>query len=727
MTRQLRNRPAEAGRAARLAPILGAALFFGVACGSDPTIVLPGPVEVIVAGGDSQYGTPGQTLPAPLHVVVRSLTTQLPATGRTISWRVVSGDGQITAPTVSVTDSTGSARATLRLGTSTGEIVVRARVEGEGGGGAEFRLFTVDRPVLDPLPVTTAAPGGSLTLTGSNFSPDPEQNVVLFSGVRGRVTAASGTALTVTVPPCLPERGVDVRVQLGTLASAARMLSVEAGGVVEDPAVGDDFEASDPEGYSCFTLPGDGTAEYLVVAQAAGSIGAAQYPVTLFGLNSGAVAAPLAIDGSEAWLDRTGVVQVRGPRPEGWWREPFARWAGGTDDVQGLWDERLRALEGDALALRGPVQGLEGGPAAVEAPARVPSVGERRTFQVFDAPGSFTQIEAVARVVGARAALFVDEAAPSGGYTDDDLRYYSDLFDEGIEPVVSDAFGAASDLDGNERIIILFSPAVNALTPRGAGGFVAGFFFGVDLLPEQQGSNAAEIFYTLVPDPSGIFSDPRPKAALLDVIPAVLGHEYQHMVNFNERVLKLDAPANDAIWLSEGLAQYAEELVARSYEGGGDAASAELFREGVRRRSRRYLTRPDTVSVLISAGQGSLAERGAGYLLTTYLADRFGADLPGRLTRTTRTGVKSVEFETGTNWPPLLSDWWAATLAGWHRRRNRVCWSTRPSICRGFLTDPYPLEPSARGRGSDFNRGAVPAVVIREVLHCDSLDRRDRP
>ena len=80
-------------------------------------------------------------------------------------------------------------------------------------------------------------------------------------------------------------------------------------------------------------------------------------------------------------------------------------------------------------------------------------MGERRTFQVFDAPGSFTEVEAVARFVGARAALFVDVTAPSGGYTDDDLRYFSDMFDDRIEPVVTGSFGETSDLDGNDRIV----------------------------------------------------------------------------------------------------------------------------------------------------------------------------------------------------------------------------------------------------------------------------------
>jgi hypothetical protein len=680
-------------------PLLAAWLMLLVACGSDPTQVLPQAVVAFVAGGDSQYGTPGQELSTPLHVVVQSQTTELPVRGRNVAWEIEAGDAEISGPALAVTDSTGSARAQVRLGSTIGEVSVRAQVLGEGGGSVLFRLFTVDRPVLNPLGVVGAAPGGSIELTGENFSPDPEQNVVLFSGIRGRVTSASGTALSVTVPPCLPARSVAVSVQLGTLASPSRELVIESGGEVLSLAVGEVFDALDPQGYSCATLPGDGSAEYVVIAQAAGSIGAATYPIGLFGLGSPAtVAAPTSIELAAARyaVDRS---RVGGQLPDDWWRQPFARSAGRSDDVQSLWDQRLRALEQDLATSAARPAAEPAGPAS--APAAAPAVGERRTFKVFRNPGDFTDVTAVARVVGQRAALFVDETAPAGGYSEADLQFFSDMFDDAIEPTVTGAYGETSDLDSNDRIIILFTPAVNELTPRGVSGFIAGFFFGVDLLPGEFGSNEGEIFYTLVPDPGGQFSDPRPKSALLEVAPAVLGHEFQHMVNFNERVLTLGAEGNEAVWLSEALAQYAEELVARWYADRGDVVATERFRGGVRSRSRRYLARPDTVSLIVSYGQGSLAERGGGFLFATYLADRFGSDVIGRLTKTTRTGVTNVEAETGSDWSILLSDWWAASWLDGLGIASGVL--EYPTVdLRGFLGDPYPLLPTSLG-GGDFS------------------------
>lgn len=702
--------PAVGPRARWLAAILPAAFVVTAAC-SNPVNVVEPPLEALVASGDSQYGTARQTLTEPLQVLVRSLVTKVPREGVTVVWTVEEGDATISGPGATVTDETGSARASVNLGSTTGPVVVRATVQQQNQATADFRLFLVDRPELQTVSPGSAAPGGSVTLTGGNFSPDPDHNVVLFSGIRGQVTAASTTELTVTVPACLPEGSVMVRAQLGSVASDGVALDVGPGGQVTVLQPGQVADADDPGGYECLMLPGDGSATYVIMAQSASELGAASHPFTLYGLASPASGPHLAAapSGSRSEsVDRgegrrsVGAIQADDPN---------------AVDPQFELDRRLREVEKEATRGGGSKR-WGGDPPQVQGPAAVPpTLGERRTFQVFESVGNFTEVTAEARFVGERAALFVDEDAPSGGFTQADLQLFSERFDDFIHPTVTSAFGAESDLDGNERVVILLSPAVNALTPRGSTGFVGGFFFGIDLIPETEGSNSGEVFYTLVPDPDGIYSDPRSKDDILEIVPGILAHEFQHMVHFNQRVLLLGAEANEALWLSEGLAQYAEELVARGYADAGDPASEELFRDGARERSRRYLAAPEEVSVVISAGQGTLEERGGGFLNVMYLADRFGTAILDGLVRTTRIGVDNVEAETGTLWPSILSDWWAAI------RLDETGVESAPTEypgvdLRSFLQNPFPLEPEALSPNGFERTGSLPssAVAYFEVV-----------
>lgn len=670
-----------------LTALLGAAAWAG--CGPGTAEVILPPVEIVIASGDGQYGTVGAELSEPLHIVITSLTTALPLAGATILWEVESGDASFTTIAAVVTDESGSARARLRFGSSTGAVTVRATVESQSSASVLFTLNAVNRPVVDAVSPASATPGSSVVLTGSNFSPIAEQNVVLFSGVRGRVTAASMTSLTVTVPACLPARPVDVTTQLGVVASGPRAFTVEAGGSVTALAIGEVLDATDPEGFTCHTVPGSAT--YLAIVQSTSALGAAAYPWTLTALSDPppASAAPRLLRDEHA-----------APIDAGWQR---------TDPVSSF-EESLRRIEDEAIAhwraQPSSAEATHSDAASTDAPAAVPMVGERRTFQVFRDIGVFTEVTAEARFVGAHAAFFVDDDAPAGGYGTADLQALSDQFDDTVYPVVSGAFGEESDIDGSDRIVILLTPQVNVLSPRGQPGFVGGFFFGVDLVPGTEGSNSAEVLYSLVPDPSGIYSDPRTREQLLDVTPAILAHELQHLIHFNERTLLRDAPTSEATWLSEGLAQYAEEAVARAYDAVGDTDEAERFRAGSRGRARRYLARPDSVSLIISSGKGSLEERGGGFLFTLYLADRFGPDVVTDLTQSIRLGVANVEAETGTDWGALLSDWWSAVWLD-----GTVAESGGRSYplldLRSYLGSPFPLMAEDLGEGDASRTGSM--------------------
>ncbi|MGD8728380.1 MAG: IPT/TIG domain-containing protein, partial [Gemmatimonadota bacterium] len=611
----------------RFGALLG---LLAVACGPDPVAVLTG-LEIVVAGGDGQFGTVGQRLTTPLRAVVRVEATQKPREDVNVHWEVLEGGATLESAARAVTDETGSVEMLVRLGATPADVTVRASIESQPGAGATFTLHTIELPVLSEVMPAAVEAGDTVTLTGENFSPVAVENVVLMSGVRARVLGVSGTQLSVEVPTCLPSRTVSVTVQLGVVASGAVPLTITGGTVPTSIPVGEVLDASGDEGFQCFALAGDPGAEYLAVVYAASTVGAAMHPYRLTALSSSV--APSSTPGT--------TVAARIAHPS-------------VGDPQAEWDTHLRTLEGELVSR---ARGTLGVAAAARAPAATtaaatPEVGDVRTFHVYAGGAAYEDVTAQARYIGEEAAIFIDQDAPSGGFNVLDIEALASRFDDVIYPVDTGVFGAPSDLDQNGRVIILFTPVVNGLTEPGASGFVGGFFHGNDLLPENSNSNAGEIFYALVPDPTGRFSDPRPKDAVLEVVPAVLAHEFQHMIHFNQRYLSLDG-GQEALWLSEALAQMAEELVARAYDELGDAESAEMFRSGARVRSRRYLGDTAGTSVIVSTGQGSLTERGAGFLHLLYLTDHEGSGLLGRLTRTTRTGVANVESEVGREWSDI--------------------------------------------------------------------------
>jgi len=632
-------------------------------------------VEIVVASGDGQCGALGQALPARLQVVVSTASTGTPRKDVGVLWEVVEGDATFTGSPATLTDESGSAFASIRLGGVPGEVVVKASVTEQESASVDFTVFAVDRPELDGLSVSEAPAGGTITLSGNSFSPTPEHNVVLFSGIRGRVTSASTTQLEVVVPMCLPTRSVQVTAQLGAVKSEALALAVVGGSEATVLAVGDVVDVADDSSFPCLRLSGLGGASYLVLAMSVSTIGGARHDFEVTGL-VGAV--------SQHAAGQTAARATRAARD----MPPQARF-----------EALLRRRE--AALVRERVARTPSAPFRVE--GAVPSVGDTRTFQVFNADSEFDEVTAVAEYVGSRAVLYVDEKAPAGGLSATDLANFGRRFDEVIYPTVTDAFGNESDLDGNQRVVILFTPTVNGLTPRGSTGFVGGFYYGIDLLPDREGSNNGEIFYSLVPDPSGQFSDARPKQNVLEVTPAVLAHEFQHMVHFNERVLVLEAASTEALWLSEGLAQMAEELVARDYENAENSFATNLFRAGNTGRARRYLFDTSAASLIVAAGgRGSLEERGAGWLHVLYLADQRGVGVLGQLTRTTMTGTDNVTARLSVPWDELLADWWTAVYVdGEQGMANRL---TYPGLdLRELLADDFVLNPEGVG-STDFTR-----------------------
>jgi hypothetical protein len=327
--------------------------------------------------------------------------------------------------------------------------------------------------------------------------------------------------------------------------------------------------------------------------------------------------------------------------------------------------------------------------------------------------------------VGQRVAIFVDDAAPENGYTQADLDDVKNLFDQFLYPIDTTAFGRESDIDGNGVVVVLLTQHVNALSPdcNSTGRVILGYFFGADLLPQgpgNTGSNEAEIFYGLVPDPTNPQCDIT-EAFARSHLPATFIHEFQHMISFNQHVLVGGGSAEDT-WLNEGLSHYAEELGGRLVPDTECPNSPSCFNEFIARgdlsNAFEYLASPEDF-FLIEPGNstGKLEERGANWLFVRWLTDHFasdtilGTDFTRRLVVTSLTGGANVEAQTGENFSKLVGQWQLANylddLPGFAEPTARLrykSWNFRGEAAVEGI--PYPLVPDSTS-GADYNHSGV--------------------
>ena len=387
--------------------------------------------------------------------------------------------------------------------------------------------------------------------------------------------------------------------------------------------------------------------------------------------------------------------------------------------------DMLRARE-QALS-RSPSAALFSQTRGSKLAAEPPLVGDKRTFQVCATStcSSFVQSSATALSVGERVAIFVDDSAPGDGYTQADLDDVKDLFDRFLYPIDTTAFGRESDVDGDGSVVVLLTQHVNALSPdcNSTLRVILGYFFGADLLPQgpgNPGSNEAEVFYGLVPDPFNSACDITADFARSH-LPATFIHEFQHMISFNQHVLVRDGPSEDT-WLNEGLSHFAEELGGRQVPDvecpNSTSCFSEFIAEGNLSNAFDYLASPEDFFLIEpSNSTGLLEERGANWLFVRWLADHFasvptlGTDFTRQLVATSLTGGDNVEAQTGEDFSTLVGQWqltnYVDDLPGFSEPTSRLAytsWNFREQAASQGIT--FPLEPDSTS-GVDYSHSGV--------------------
>ncbi len=629
------------------------------ACGDGGTTPpAPKHYDIAIEGGDAQFGLAGTELAQPLQVVVSDPQTALPQKGVTVSWSVSAGDGASVDPTTSVTDSTGVASTSLTLGPSPGQYVVRADIPSGVVTPVEFDVTALAQaPTITSISPQTPSAGDTVTITGENFFGGASDLQVLFDGFSGLVVSATSTQIRAVIPPCLPGRTVQVSVAIGSVAGPATSLDVVSAGVaVLQLPVGGVISAAGEQDVACLRIdPQLSGTRFLVAIQNATAVAGASMPFHFTALAGAGVVASLAPRGGAFDLQATTALTGMARRPA-------------PPSPQIAWEMRIRQRERNELRPQDFIRGRR--PAvAGDVVAAVPSVGDQKDFQVVNKDNQFTKVSAVVKFVGAHGVIYQDVNAPANGFTTTQFQHFSELFDDPIYDTDVATYGAPSDIDGNEHVDILFTPVVNELTPKGSNGFVAGFFYGNDL-STNQGSNRGEIFYSLVPDPTGKFGDVRSTSDIFEVVPPTLAHEFMHMIHYNQRVLIRGGFGLDALWLSEGLAHTAEDVVGQVFADRGDLANADEFQSSNYARAYYYLgsfsQSPDhtyDVSLLAEDGFGSLEQRGAAWLMLKYLRGLYGDGLLKQLVQTTLSSADNISSHTGQSWQSIFNDWSVALYA----------------------------------------------------------------
>jgi len=320
------------------------------------------------------------------------------------------------------------------------------------------------------------------------------------------------------------------------------------------------------------------------------------------------------------------------------------------------------------------------------ATVNVMAPGNFRTFNVesTNETGCDAPVYHLSRLVASTAhvALYEDTQNPSGGFTDAEYQAIANEFEAVDYPTDVANFGQPTDIDGNGKVIGLFTRAVNELTPVGADYVYGGFFYSRDLYQRTPrpgflacpSSNVSEMFYLLAPDPTGaINGHTRSKAYVRENTLSTLPHELQHLINSSRRFYVNNVDADETIWLDEGLSHVAEELAYYTKSGFAprqNLGAAQVFASQAQfnnfveyqdnnlTRFRTYLQDPEGNSPI--ANNDELETRGATWWLLRYLADRKGGSEPAfwfALANSNTAGIANLQAALGTDPVPLIRDW----------------------------------------------------------------------
>lgn len=501
------------------------------------------PDTMFVVGGTSQSEWPSTPLPEPLQVKVVDVHGNAIADAP-IVFSVTSGTGTLDATEV-FTDLEGVASVRWTLGPEMGAQSAQAILPDSAVGAI------VDLPG-SPVTFTATAVGFALTgvaatpvvgqemiLQGTGFDPVPANNAVTVGGLSATVTAVteSQTKLHVMVPSfgCVPAQPRDIIVTRN--ATTVQTSSLVHPGNALALAVGEHRVITDPASY-CLQFLASLDGDYVVGVTSTRALNA-ELHFRMFGDAAGAAPAGLRSLGTRASIRGTQESLVTTPDS----RERALR------DWESDFFRSTKASRA-AAALRASPQ------------RRLNAVGDMIDIRVpditTDACNNFTTVTARVIAMGPRVTIATNATLPadpaSVAAVTAAVDNFVNQFGAAIYSVITTHFGIPADIDGNERVTVLFSPAVTGLPV---------FTSAVDHVSSSlcPASNDGEVVYATI---GGAPASTDIVALLTSSLPG-LTHELTHLIQLSRRISAGGFPL--PYWLAEGQAMLGAELAGLTVQG----------------------------------------------------------------------------------------------------------------------------------------------------------------
>ncbi|MDB4884162.1 MAG: Peptidase hyicolysin [Gemmatimonadetes bacterium] len=677
-------------RSHTLAACAASLLLVAAACSDSSGPKIGPPASVVVTSAPTTTGAVKGSL-GTFAVKVSDASGQA-VSGAVVNFSANGGGGIVLTPTSMATDATGIARTTVVLGTQAGSATLSASVTGVTAAATVAVTTTpgaVAKLVATPEDIRLTAVGETAQLslllqdayanavTGSTISytvGDPTLvsvdsaglvRALRVGGSTSVVASVSGQADTVSVSVLAPGASACTGVGTPTTLAVGAMTDVSGAAIC---------------------LGGAAAMDYTVVAYNTSADGST--PLTASIVANGVANPPSAFrapSGLSALAARSPIGATSAADPV--LDESFhLKLLASTRAMSRLFAPARAARTARQSARSAATSGQFSPSAAYSAIPATVAVGDIVKLNTNGDNACDIAKTSTFRVaaVGSKSIVLADTLNPANGFVDADYARFAARFDTLVYPLDVSNFGAPSDLDNNQKVAILFTRAVNELTPPNSGSFVGGFFFGRDLFPkvDEKGvslcktSNEGEMFYMLVPDPAGAVNGNKFRLGFVDTLTTgILAHEFQHLINLGRRLYVNNAGVDEDTWLNEGLSHAAEELL--YYRESGMQPRQRLTDAAIRVNSRAtypfwkadassnfgrfidYLQDPGNASPLDEAND-ELATRGASWSFLRYSVDRLytsDAGVWARFVNSTTAGLATVRLALGTDPTPLLSDY----------------------------------------------------------------------